>query len=400
MNVRAALEKLDLESFGRWSLRVGSAGVVLSLLGLIVNRPQFFRSWLVAWLFVMSAALGGLAVLMLYHRVGGRWGYLIQRICEAAAATMPLVLILFLPILFGLRQLYPWTIAAVVALDEHLRHKIPYLNIPFFLIRAAIYFCVWITLSRTLRRWSLQRDATGEPVIIESARLRRLSTLGLMLYFLTVSFASFDWAMSIEPEWYSTIYGAVFMMGQILEALALAAVMLFCLSGRPAVRAALEPKPLNDLGNMILAFVMLWTYMMFSQYLIIWMGNLTEEIPWILRRTNGGWGWVGLFLAAFHFFLPFFILLFRSAKRLPERLVWIAGWLLFARYVGIIWLVSPAWHPHIYYHWLDVTALAGIGGLWLWWFVRELGSAELLARPVVTLPKRMALGEEVTDGGT
>jgi hypothetical protein len=362
----------------RGALLVALAGALLCLIGFFVNRPQLFRSWLFAHQFFLALALGGLGMLMVHHLMGGQWGILVERPLEAMTRTLPLMALLFIPLLFGLRDLYPWTNPTEVATSDALQRKAAYLNVPFFLWRAAGYFAIWLVLGWLYTRWSLRRDAAADPALL-SRRMRGASPLGLILYFLTMTFAAIDWMMSLEPEWYSTIYGAVVIMGQALAALALGTIVLHWAARDPEVRPLLTAKAMGDLGNMVLAFVIMWTYMSFVQYLIIWMGNLSEETPWVSRRTHGGWGVVASGLIVLHFFLPFLLLLFRGVKWAPRRLAAV-GWLLLAmRLVGLDWLIAPAYRPRLSASWLDAAALATIGGLWVAAFIWSLSRAPLVA---------------------
>jgi hypothetical protein len=369
------------EQLQQRALVVGVGSLLLGGLGWWLNPAQFFYSYLVAYLFWLGIALGCLAVVMLRHLVRGVWGIVIQRLLESATRTLPLMALLFVPLLFGLGDLYTWAQPATVASDELLQHKMPYLNVPFFLLRLIGYFVVWITVAYFLNRWSLQHDripdrVTGRPL---RRRLQLLSGPGLVLYAITITFAAVDWVMSLEPYWFSTIYGMIFIVGQGLMALAFATVAVAFLAAFEPFREVLTPAHWHDLGNLLLAFVMLWAYMAFSQFLIIWSGNLTEEIPWYLHRIQGGWEWVGLLLLVFHFALPFLLLLSRDAKRQARILATVAGSLLLMQWVELLWLVMPALHPSaLTFHWLDVTIPIGIGGVWLAVFVWHLQRRPLL----------------------
>lgn len=367
----------------RAALITSAVGLALCLLGFFVSRGQLFQSWLEAHTFWLAMGLGGLAMLMVHHLMGGQWGILVERILEAMARTLPLLALLFVPLLFGMHWVYPWTLPGEVAASHTLQGKAIYLNERFFIIRAAFYFVIWILFAWLLTRWSLRRDR--DPSAALSQRMIRASTLGLILYFLTMTFAALDWMMSIEPEWSSTIYGATVIVAQGLQALALAAIVLGRLSRHPVLAPLLAPKPMNDLGNMIMAFLMLWTYMAFAQYLIIWMGNLREEVPWMARRARGGWQAVAMALIFIQFFLPFGILLFRSVKRQAARLAAVAWLIVVMRWVTVHWLIAPTFHPRLTLHWLDLAALAAIGGLWTVAFLSWLGRV----RPVPLGDPRM-----------
>jgi hypothetical protein len=354
------------------------AGAILCLLGFFINRPQLFRSWLFAHQFFLSLALGGLAMLMVHHLMGGQWGILVERILEAMAHTLPLLALLFIPIFFGMKPLYIWTHADEVATNPHLQSKAAYLNTPSFIARAVLYFVIWIIFAWLFRRWSLRRDREPALALAISRRMVNASALGLIVYFLTMTFAAIDWMMSLEPEWYSTIYGSTIIMSQGLQALALASMMLYWIGDAETLRPLLRPKALIDLGNMLLAFLILWTYMAFVQYLIIWMGNLKEEVPWVLRRSHGGWQGVAVMLIVLNFFLPFFLLLFRAIKRDVALMLVVAAAIQIMRLVGMHWLIAPAFHPTLSVHWLDLAALAAVGGFWTAVFLGYLGRVRLV----------------------
>ena len=361
----------------RPSLIAGVIGIALSVLGLVIDPLQFFRSYLVAYLFWLGIALGSLPILMLQYITGGMWGAALRRILESSTRTLPLLMALFLPLLFGVTSLYEWAQPDTVAHDPILQHKQLYLNVPFFLGRAAIYFAVWSALIWFLNRWSALQDAEATPAL--ARRLEYLSRGGLLLYTLTMTFASIDWVMSLEPHWFSTIYGILFIGGQVLGAFAFAIPVAALLADRTAFGDVISADQFHDLGKLLLAFVMLWAYFSFSQFLIIWSGNLPEETPWYLSRLRGGWEWVGIAVIVFHFALPFMVLLSRDTKRNAGRLALVACAVLVMRAVDLFWLVSPAFaHEGGAVHWLDLTTLVGVGGIWLAVFVWQLRERPLL----------------------
>ena len=378
---QAAASPPVLVQMQRRAWLVGAAGVVLALLGVWLNLAQFFRAYLVAYLFWSGLSLGCLALLMLHHVVGGAWGAMIRRVLEAGTRTLPLMVVLFVPLLYGLTTLYSWSRPEVVAHDVLLQHKSAYLNVPFFVQRAAAYFAIWLIVMFFLNHWSRQQERVAgapqeRPV---QRRLRLLSAPGLMLYVLTVTFAAVDWVMSLEPHWYSTLYGVVILVGQMLAALALAIVLITQLAEVPPVSTVLTPQHLHDLGNLLLAFVMLWAYIGFSQFLIIWSGNLPEEVPWYIHRTQGGWEWLGRFVLLLHFGLPFVVLLSRTSKRRAQVLGRLAAGLLVMHLLELFWLVLPAFSPStLAIHWLDVGLPIGMGGLWMAVFVWQLQRRALL----------------------
>jgi hypothetical protein len=365
-----------LQKFERPALIIGALGILVSLVGATVARDQFFRSWLLSYLFWFAIALGALPLVMLHHLVGGKWGFATRRILESVTRTLPLMTILFLPVIFGIHSLYEWSHEDTVAQDIILQHKSPYLNETFFIARAAVYFAAWLLMGWLLNRWSAREDTTRDGSM--GKRFQRLSGPGLIVYALTITFASTDWVMSLEPHWFSTIYGMMFMVGQTLTTLAFVIAVLALLADTPPMSKFLKPEVFNDLGNLLFAFIMLWAYLSFSQYLIIWSGNLPEEIPWYLRRSRGGWQWIAVALALFHFAIPFFLLLIRRNKRKREVISGIAVAVVVMRLVDLVWLVVPAHEPSVHVHWLDFATLAGIGGLWVAGFSKELRKQSLL----------------------
>lgn len=362
----------------RRAIGVGVAALVGSLAYGMAHPDQFFRSYLLAFLFWNGLAVGSLAILMLQYLTGGAWGIAIRRELEAATRTLPLTAAFFLPIVFGMHRLYEWTHADVVAKDELLQKKAAYLNTPFFLVRTAVAFGAWILVAYFLNRWSREQDTHADHKAIDR-KLQLLSGGGLVVYALTTTFTSVDWVMSLEPHWYSTMYGVIFMVSQALGALALATYAVVRLSGRKPVSEFLGGRHLHDLGKMMFAFTMIWAYVNFSQYLIVWSGNLPEEIVWYLARFRGGWGWVGLAVLLLHFVLPFLLLLSRRANRDPRTLLLAAGILIGMRFVDIGWLVLPAFSQGAFrIHPTDLTVPVGLGGLWLGLYIRNLGTRPLV----------------------
>lgn len=375
--------RTQLNRIQRPSLIIGLVGLVLAVAGAVLDLEQFWQSYLLAYIFWLEVALGCLGLVMLHHVAGGRWSFAIRRLMETGAMTLPLLAVLFIPLLIGLTRLYPWTDPARVVQSELLQHKSVYLNIPFFIIRALIYFMVWSGLAYLLNRWSLQQDETGGSGL--SSRLRRLSAIGLMLYFVTATFAAFDWLMSLEPEWFSSIYGVLFIVGQALAALALAIIGLGLMArGRPPtepIAGSTWADLFNDLGNFLLGFVVVWAYISFSQFLVIWSANIPEEAIWYYHRSQGGWQWVGLGLILFHLMLPMFLLLSRRIKRRAQWLTGLAVAILLMRLVDQFWLIVPAFYPDgLHVHWLDAALLIAIGGGWITMFARQLA-----AKPIMPL---------------
>lgn len=366
---------------GRWQKRALVAGVLFLLLfmvGAFLDKTQFFRSYLVAYLFWIGISLGALAVLLLQHLTGGAWGLVIRRVLEAATRTLPLMAILFIPIILGAHQIYPWTHEEEMTRTPALAEKARlYLNLQFFAGRAILYFGIWLLGAYLLNRWSLEQDRTAERQ--STRRMRMISGPGLGILVLTVTFASVDWAMSLNPEWFSTIYGLLFVVAWALSALAFTIAILALLAPREPMSRVVRPNHFQDLGKLMLAFVMLWSYFAFSQFLIVWSGNLPEEIQWYLPRLRGGWGVIALSVVFFHFALPFMLLLSASFKRDAGKLLMLAGLILVMRLLDLFWMIAPEFsHEGFHVSWMDVVAPVGMGGIWLAMFMWQLNKRPLI----------------------
>jgi hypothetical protein len=383
----------DIAARGRTALLAGVAGLVACGVGFAIDRDNFFRAWLIGYLLWLGVSLGSMGLMMIHHLSGGAWGLVVRRVFEASSKTLPLMAVLFVPIILGMQTLYPWTHADLVAADEILQHKAVYLNTPFFLARAVFYFAGWILIAWFLGKWSHAQDA-GDATTTE--RMRKLSGGGLVFYAFTVTAASIDWVMSLTPHWYSTLFGFIFVGTQALSALAFTILIMVFLGRRAPMDKIFRPNHFHDLGKLTLAFVMLWAYFQFSQYMLIFSANLLEEIPYYLSRIDHGWQYVGIFLIVFQFIVPFGLLLSRDVKRASTRLALIAIWLLVVRFVDNVFLVSPEFDSaglnlhmeagaeageHVstfFMHWLDLAASLAIGGLWLWIFFSQLGKHPLM----------------------
>jgi hypothetical protein len=366
-----------LKSVSTRALIVGVVFMVLLVIGLFIGRDQFFHSYLVGFIFWIGITLGSLALLMLQHLTGGAWGLVIRRVLEASTRTLPLMLILFIPIVFGLKQIYPWTNPVYMQLTAALQMKARYLHPSFFLMRAAIYFALWSLLALTLNWLSLEQDRTGGKRVRK--RLQMVSGPGLVFLIISITFAAVDWVMSLEPEWMSTIYGLIFVAAWSLSALAFTILVMSWLSQREPMDRVAQPRHFHDWGNLLLALVMLWTYFAFSQYLIIWSGNLPEETTWYIARTRGGWGAIALAIVILQFAFPFLSLLSRASKRSAEKLAMLAVLILLMRVIDVIWLVEPAFHREQFQlSWMDIVAPIGIGGLWLATFAWQLQKRALV----------------------
>src|ERR1700686_434426 len=376
-------------------LIVGVIFAVISLALAFLRPDEFFRAYLLGYMDWLGVTLGSMAILMIRHLTGGGWGMVIRRILGAAMRCLPLMAVLFIPILFGLPKLYVWARPLDSIADKHLREHLQeltktYLTVYGFIIRAAIYLSIWKLLSFLLTKWSGAQD--NPPSRDNSSRFKAVSGPGLILYAFTISFAAIDWVMSIDPSWISTIYGLLILIGELLSAMCFAVVVERILVDYKPMSEMLKPDFVHDHGKWMLTFTMVWAYFSFSQWLIIWAGNLPEEITWYMRRLNGGWGFVGLFLVVFHFAVPFVMLISRPFKRDITRLVWLAAWIMVMRLVDLFWVIEPNFSITFSITWLDVVVPIAMGGLWLAYFFRNLS-----AMPLV--PAYDVYSAEVLEGG-
>jgi hypothetical protein len=366
----------NLSDAQKRALIVGIVFLVVLIAGVFFNPRQFFQAYLIGWTFWTGIAVGSLALLMLQHLTGGGWGLVIRRSLEAATRTLPLMAVLFIPVLIGAHSIYhEWTDHEELAKHPVVQFKTPYLNLPFFTVRAVIYFAIWIALAFFLNKWSLAQDRTADNRYTKNMRL--LSGPGMVVLIFSVTFASIDWYMSLEPEWFSTIYGFIFVAAWTLSALAFVIAVMARLAHEEPMKRIVAPLHFHDLGKLLLALVMLWSYFAFSQYLIIWSGNLPEEIGWYIRRMHGGWGAVIVTIGILHFAAPFLFLLSRSLKRNPGRLVLVAVLILVMRSVDLMWMLVPAF-DHRMWIVMDVVAVVAVGGLWLAFFTWQLGKRSLI----------------------
>ena len=362
----------------RIALVVGAASLALSGIGACFETRQFFYSCLVAFVFWTGLALGSLCVLMIHYLTGGGWGYTIRRFLEASIATLPLLTALSIPLFFGLKLLYPWARPEIVASDESLQKIHVYLNAHAYLLRMVIYFALWNGAAWYLLRQSAAQDQTvdAEP----TRRARTFSGPGLLVFTLTVSLALVDWIMVLERNWYSTVFPAQVIIGMILAAFAFCVVMLAWTVGPAPFRQEETPlggivkvEHFHSLGNFLLAFVMMWAYLTVSQLIVIWSGNEPREITWYLHRVAGGWRYVGIFLGLFYFGMPFCLLLSRENKQNVRFLRAVAVGILAVHGVEVWWQIAPSFHQRgLGISWLDFTAFAGIGGVWLAVFLARL----------------------------
>jgi len=388
MTPTVTINKADLmappvvESLQTRSMFIGLVGAAATVAGAFLAPNDFFSAYLTAFMAALSLSLGCMSILMLYHLVGGKWGTVIRRILEAGMMTLPLMAALFIPILFNLPRLYEWArpeeLAKNVKLAD-LAHS--YLNASGIGVRYAIYFVLWLLMAFLLNRWSTAQDS--EQARNQSTlKFRAVSAVGLVIYSLSFSFAIIDWVMSLQARWISTIYGLIYIAGAALSTYCFAVITETIRGKAKPMSGYLKSTEVHDHGKFMLAFVMVWAYFNFSQWLIIWSGNLPDEIPWFLRRINGGWGYVAMSLVVFHFAVPFALLLSQRLKKQTSTLVRVAALLIFMRIVDIFWHIEPAQslhHDTFHISWTLFASLAGIGGLWMAFFFRNLRARPLLA---------------------
>ncbi len=364
------------------SLIAGVAGVAATLVGFGINRTQFIQSWFFGSLFWLGMSAGALGLYLLNNVVGGNWGAIIRRFLESASKVLPFMFIplaiaFFIP--GGMTTLFVWARPEAMK-DPVIAHKIAYLNPQFFAIRFVFYAALWGFLAYRLSSRSDVQDKTPDPDAAAAiqVRMRQFSAPMLLLFVLTSTFAFFDWVMSLEPDWYSTIYGAMYLIGQVLVMLSVSIVLLVRYSDQPPFRETINTPVTHELGNLVLAFTMFWAYLSFSQFLIIWAGNLPEEISWYQVRFEHGWGYLAWVVGVFHFCVPFFILLQRFVKKNPKLLATICVYMFFMRIIDVYWLSQPPLRPELNPSWMDLTALVGVGGIWFFLFFRNLKARPLL----------------------
>lgn len=381
---------------------VGGLGLLLCVAGYFANPAQFFNSYLFAFIYWSGFAIGGLGILLLNNVVGGKWGVTARRFLEAQMRTLPLIFLFLLVLLFGMKYLYPWTHADLLANSQVLRHKHGYLNVPFFLARVVIYFAVWLFWGLRVNRMADRQDETGDPGIPE--RMRAFSAPGLLLFVLTASFAYIDWILSVDAQFFSTVYGAMILIGDVVQTFALTILTIILVSREDRFGGRINSKILHDLGNMMFAFVIFWTYLSASQLIIVWPANLPQELVWYMDRVNGIWKVLATVTALSMFAIPFLALLSQARKRDPRRLIRVAIWLLLARVIDVFWIVAPEFRNasnssllhtsnSFAIYWTDFAAFLGLGGIWLYVFL-----GQLRRRPLLPLrdPRVMApLPEEV-----
>jgi hypothetical protein len=375
-------------------LGIGAAVVGLALLALgffLISPEQFAESYIFGFYFAMAYPLGCLGFLLIQHLTGGAWAATVRRILEAGALALPIFFILSIPVIlaafnsYGLdHYIYHWADPAAISpdspeFDPIVAHKTPWMSPLWFAGRMVIYFLVWSMLAILLRTWSLQQDRGRGDGVDEAKRMRMLSGLGVALFVLTVTFFAFDVGMSLDVHWYSTMYGAHYMGNAGLTALAFMLIALSQIRHTAIYKEYVPIKPIHDIGKLMFAFTVLWTYLSFGQYVIIWSGDLAESVPWYIHRQQGGWIFFVVALIAFSFFAPFFLLLGRKPKRNLNYLVGVAAFILVMRFIDMMWIILPEFHESIAeIHWMDFAAPIGILGIFLAVFAWNMQRAPLL----------------------
>jgi hypothetical protein len=339
---------------------------------------RFFHSYLVSYMFVLSLSLGALFFVMLQHLTHAGWSVVVRRLAEMVAANIPMLVVLFIPVLLGMGYLFHWIHPEVVAADPLLQSKKPYLNIPFFFVRCIAYFAIWWLLSWTMLDKSVKQDETGDPNL--TLKMEKVSTFGMILFGLSLTFAAFDWLMSLTPHWYSTMYGVYYFAGSLCGFIALMIILSFLLQKKGCLLHAITREHYHDLGKLLFAFLFFWAYIGFSQYMLMWYANLPEETLWILHRQEGQWKWVSLLLLFGHFVIPFLGLLSRYPKRRKAVLCGWAVWMLLMHYIDLYWLVMPQFQQGtVPLHVIDLATFAGVAGLYVAGLVYIAKKRSLLA---------------------
>jgi len=370
---------------GRLAFRVGMIATALTAALAMLDTAQFYQSYLQAYVLWIGLPLGGLGFMMIQHLTGGAWVLISRRCFEAAARTLPAMAVLFIPILFGMGTLYHHWLHPSGMHAEVIELKTEWLNKDFWIIRSVFYFAVWITLATIITRWSCRQDENGDPKL--NISMRKLSAIGLLIYALTITFASWDWTMSLEPAWFSSMWGPLFFAQSGLTTLAFVIIVLGKLYKHKPLSDVIELRMFHDLGNLAFAFIILWTYMTFCTFIIIWSANLPEGIMWYQMRDTAGWKMVAVILTAFHFIFPFFLLLSRYTKLRIEFLAKIALYILLIRPLDIFWIVAPTFlHENadgvltegVHVSLLDFTTLLAVGGLLIAMFCRILAKNSII----------------------
>ena len=374
----------DLERYKSIALGIGGIAALMWFVGFYMSPEQALRSWLLGYVFWAGITIGSIGIIMLQYLTGGAWGVVIRRIVEAASRTLPLVIVLFIPLAF-IQYYHYWT--TWPATDYAIAHRGWFMTQESWILRSVIYFALLYVIVHLLNKWGAAQDASKDHD--EAAKWLGTATAfsgpTMVFYVLIVTFAVVDWVMMLDAHWFSTIWGLLFVAGWALSCFSFCVVVLMYMSDKAPMNAILGKRHFHDLGKLMLALTMVWAYFNFSQFLIIWSGNIPEETGWYLTRMKGGWMAVGTLLVLFHFAFPFLILLQQDFKRQYKRLAYLAVFILLMRIVDMFYLIAP--NPRIdkaiekgafIVSWMDFVAPIAIGGLWLWYFI-----GQYMKRPVV-----------------
>lgn len=384
-NVDSFKAPAELNKWRTIALGAGGIGIILWLVGLFFDPEQALRSWLLGFILWAGIGFGSIGILMLQYLTGGAWGVVIRRVAEAATRTIPLLIIMFIPIAAGITYLYEWT---HMHDDLVVRSRGWYMTNVGWIARSVVYFAIFAAMAYLLNKWSSQQDRSKD--YDEAAgwlgKATAFSGPAIIVWVLVVTFATVDWVMTLEPHWFSTIWGLLFVAGWALSSFSFAVIILAFLSDKVPMDRVLGRRHFHDIGKLMLAFVMVWAYFNFSQFIIIWSGNIPEETGWYITRTSGGWGWIAWGLVIFHFAFPFLVLLQQDLKRRAKLLASVGAFVLLMRVFDMFWLIAPS--PRINTHgleqgafivsWMDIVAPIAVGGIWLWYFF-----GQLLSRPLV-----------------
>lgn len=378
MNAQDYQAPAGVNRFQKGGWFVGGVALLLTVFGAIHSPDKFYQSYLFSYLLVLGLTLGSLGLLMLQHLTGGNWGIVIRRPLEAASRNLWLILLMFIPIVLGMKSLYrAWLDPEQLRANPLTDWQARYLTHNGFLMRAVLYFVIWFVLVQTFNAWSKQQDTDREDLALRR-RFKVLAGPGIILYVLAMTFASIDWVMSLSPHWASTIYGFIFVGAQAVSAMCLMIIVVVLLSWAGPYAGFLRERHLHDLGKLLFAFNMLWAYFDFSQLLIIWSGNQPEEISFYRTRLYGEWGVVAVIVLLFSFGLPFLVLLSRAVKRSPSLLSRVALWMLVFRLVDLYWMTRPEFTSNAIPTWLDIVMPIALIGLWVGFFAMNLKQRPIL----------------------
>ena len=367
----------DSKNVGKKFLVIGLACLFISAIGYFMNAEQFFHSYLTSFMFWLSISLGVFFLLMIHYLTGAVWSVVLRRLYENFTITLPYMFILFIPVILGIHELYHWSHQDVVASDALLQKKAAFLNSGFFSIRSFLYFAIWTFFAVKLYKESLNQDIQTEKTPLSKSR--QICAVSILFFALTITFSSFDWIMSLDAHWYSTIFGVYIFSGCTMAALASITLLLVFLKRHPIFKNVITVEHFHDVGKLLFTFVVFWAYMAFSQYFLIWYANIPEETIWFKHRWVGSWKFASLLLVFGHFVVPFFILMIRGNKRKFTVMAVMSIWLLFMHWLDLYWLILPNLHHHgVHLSWMDLTSFVGIGGLFLWLFWIKLTAHSLL----------------------